>query len=121
MYYVNITLENANASGYLTLNTSSLSDSCMFAVDTTYTIAAGSTNLIVQNTDVNGWITYNITQTALLTLTWTINNDDDWILTPTFTGTTEYQVTGYDSPVVTTDPNDDHNIDTAFTLTFSSV
>ena len=121
MYYVNITLQNANSSGYLTLNTSSLADSCMFAVDTTYSIAAGATNLIVQNVDQNGSITYNITSDSLLTISWTINNDSDWILTPSFTGTTEYAVDGYSDGVTTTDPNDDHNFDTAFTLKFYAV
>lgn len=113
-YYCSLNLVNST-SGYVTLNSSSNAMGSLFLSDSSYSLAPAANQLIVNKSPNSGSVTYNITQNALLKLTWTFN-DGNYICYAVVEGSTEYTATGYDDPVVT---NDGHSYYTTFTITLS--
>jgi hypothetical protein len=114
-YYCSVSLVNA-ASVYVTLNSSSNADYTLFLSDSSYSLAPGANQPIVQKASQNGWATYNITQNALLKLTWTLQTNGHFSCTAVVVGSTAYTATGYNDPV---DTNDGLSYYTAFTITLS--
>jgi hypothetical protein len=119
-YYLCVTLVNQTTS-YLTLNATSNDKDNLFLADTSYSVAPGTQALVVNNAlPQTGSSTYNLTENALVNISWGLNNDQNaWTCAASVSGTSEYTVSGYNDSTVTTG-NEGYAYYTAFTLTVSS-
>lgn len=120
VFYCSISISNTT-SGYITLNTSSVTHNNLFLTDTSYSIAPGATALIVSNAQYSGSGKYNVSANDVMNFSWTRTDDNDagYDCVANVTGTTEYTVSGYDNPT-TVSSNGGAAYHTSYTLTVSS-
>ena len=121
MSTITIILEN-NTTETLTLNSSTMSDADLFLGDTSFSVPAGTSQTVVSSSwQSSNSITYNITEAALVEVSWTANKQA-FIVTATTPGTsTDYVVSGYSTPSsTTTDPADSEDYFYTYTISVSS-
>lgn len=119
-YYLCVVLVNQTTS-YLSLNATSNDKDNLFLADTSYSVAPGAQALVVNNAlTQSGSSTYNLTENALVNISWGLNSDqNEWVCAASVSGTSEYTVSGYNDPTVTTS-SDGYSYYATFTLTVSS-
>jgi hypothetical protein len=116
MTYCNISISN-QALPNITLNGSTNDDQSMFLTDVSYTIpnSTGST-LAASNASRNGSMTYNVGQNALLQVSWQWDIEQSrYLCAASVQGSSEYAVSGFDDPAVTSEGES-----TAYVLTLYS-
>ncbi len=82
---------------WLTLNNSTNVADNMFLTDTSFSIPQTVQTLVAKNSPSEGSMTYNITENALLEISWKLQKQD-FVCSAWVTGSTQYTVSGYDQP-----------------------
>ena len=101
--YVSIILQN-NTTEWLTLNTATLASEGqdVFVRDSSYTVQPNSSSQVVTQSSLTNQVLFNITESATLTLAWTLVDHTSFSVVAPVQGTTEYTATGYNGPPTTT-------------------
>jgi hypothetical protein len=118
--YIDIILQN-DTTEWLTLNSVTLASEGqdVFLSDSSYTVGPSSQSQVVTNSSLSNQMIFNITESATLTLGWTLVDHDSFTVTAPVQGTTEYTATGYNGPPVKTYGSANQPIFT-YTITLSS-
>lgn len=122
MYYVFVTLIN-NTPQMVTLNSlTGFNQENMFVTDASLTVSwNGGQCPVVANASVTGSMTYNITEDMLLVLNWVMEAAEaPSSFVATVAGGTEYNAATA-GPVISTDPDDDHDTHYTYTVTLGPV